>query len=54
MGRGVDLTKKTATTNMSKGEIIEHKSLALALNTKAYFNNNEWNKLEVPDTIRAA
>ena len=36
---------------MSKGEIIEHKSLALALNTKAYFTNDEWIKLIVPDMI---
>ena len=47
----VDPTKETDSTNVSKGEIIEHKSLALALNTKAYFTNDEWNKLKVPDTI---
>jgi len=43
--------KETGSTNVSKVEIIENKSLTLALNTKAYFTNDERNNLKVPDTI---
>jgi len=43
--------EETGLTNVSKVEIIENESLALALQMKVCVTNDEWNKLKVPDTI---
>ena len=52
----VDPMAATGLTNVSKVEIVENESLALALHAKVCFTNDEWNKLKVPtrSSTRAA
>ena len=43
--------EETGLTNTTEVEIVENEALALALQTKVCFTNDEWNKLTVPNTI---